>query len=702
MTTRPPDHPLAIRAEAVRLSPAAIEAFATDLPEDKGSLNALLEACIDRYDARAFTVVALAALHRSLSVDARHLVRGARLLPHPGFIAKLAARMDGEVVAALLGAVADGRLSWQKEAVALYLAAYGARERELSGYTREIVRRTRMLARRALNPEVQVLAAATALILEDRELDHLIARLPAGRMLAVVDEWTDPLLDLARKPILWGVDEDVEVTAPTTRRRAVGRIGRNDPCRCGSGKKYKRCCWSKDQERLEDSSDVPGVTRAELRQNLEAYLTRERVLTLRAHELARLDPKRVDPAFHGIILNQLIRFEELDALYNFFEAIGIDGSEGHFVDAVDAAVHAGKMDKAQAFLRLAPLPDEPWLGFSLRLLKEEIEHCPALDILEAEVRKRVDDAAVDVACDLLRSQWPSLGILVARGVAPLAGPWDRETLLEDLGLARDRLDLPALDPTEGLQDIWGFGEESELYDEDTLGAEPAYAAEAPPPRDEDTRQRLEQKETELTELRNELSFLRRKLEAQTKPASPSSASGSREAETAAHDDPRVAELRERVRRLRSELTERHAERNSLRRQLERTLKRVDKLESERTTEADEERHAEADDEQDAEPLEAPVTLSFRFPAFSKRFRSSAAAVPDPVRRRAVVITSRIAAGDEAAFRGTKRLRAARELYRQRIGREYRLLFRMHAEEIEAVDIVPRKQLERSIRELTRG
>lgn len=26
----------------------------------------------------------------------------------------------------------------------------------------------------------------------------------------------------------------------------VGKAGRNDPCPCGSGKKYKQCCWQKD------------------------------------------------------------------------------------------------------------------------------------------------------------------------------------------------------------------------------------------------------------------------------------------------------------------------------------------------------------------------------------------------------------------------------------------------------------------------
>lgn len=29
---------------------------------------------------------------------------------------------------------------------------------------------------------------------------------------------------------------------PTPRQLAKRRVGRNDPCPCGSGKKFKRCC----------------------------------------------------------------------------------------------------------------------------------------------------------------------------------------------------------------------------------------------------------------------------------------------------------------------------------------------------------------------------------------------------------------------------------------------------------------------------
>ncbi len=44
----------------------------------------------------------------------------------------------------------------------------------------------------------------------------------------------------------------------------MGRVGRNDPCPCGSGKKYKKCCMKKDEERAAasraqtDTSQTPS------------------------------------------------------------------------------------------------------------------------------------------------------------------------------------------------------------------------------------------------------------------------------------------------------------------------------------------------------------------------------------------------------------------------------------------------------------
>jgi preprotein translocase subunit SecA len=33
-----------------------------------------------------------------------------------------------------------------------------------------------------------------------------------------------------------------ETTSQAPIKREVKKIGRNDPCTCGSGKKYKKCC----------------------------------------------------------------------------------------------------------------------------------------------------------------------------------------------------------------------------------------------------------------------------------------------------------------------------------------------------------------------------------------------------------------------------------------------------------------------------
>lgn len=38
------------------------------------------------------------------------------------------------------------------------------------------------------------------------------------------------------------VIEEIKTDKPLPVRREVSKVGRNEPCPCGSGKKYKRCC----------------------------------------------------------------------------------------------------------------------------------------------------------------------------------------------------------------------------------------------------------------------------------------------------------------------------------------------------------------------------------------------------------------------------------------------------------------------------
>lgn len=57
---------------------------------------------------------------------------------------------------------------------------------------------------------------------------------------------TDPLPndnDMRELSQYFGVEKESSVPQP---QLGSPKVGRNDPCPCGSGKKYKKCCMEKD------------------------------------------------------------------------------------------------------------------------------------------------------------------------------------------------------------------------------------------------------------------------------------------------------------------------------------------------------------------------------------------------------------------------------------------------------------------------
>lgn len=57
------------------------------------------------------------------------------------------------------------------------------------------------------------------------------------------------------------------------------KVGRNDPCRCGSGSKYKRCCLPKDEAQRRASSTTAGIPAGArvVKRNVEQLLVSESV-----------------------------------------------------------------------------------------------------------------------------------------------------------------------------------------------------------------------------------------------------------------------------------------------------------------------------------------------------------------------------------------------------------------------------------------
>ncbi len=60
------------------------------------------------------------------------------------------------------------------------------------------------------------------------------------------EPWKDTVRELRLCPYGETVEEDVEILQPT--KNPFRHVGRNDPCPCGSGKKFKKCCLGRAPE----------------------------------------------------------------------------------------------------------------------------------------------------------------------------------------------------------------------------------------------------------------------------------------------------------------------------------------------------------------------------------------------------------------------------------------------------------------------
>jgi tetratricopeptide (TPR) repeat protein len=108
----------------------------------------------------------------------------------------------------------------------------------------------------------------------------------------------------------------------------MAKPGRNDPCPCGSGNKYKKCCQPKDE-----AAERAGLAEAQAKREEYAAERRQHERELRAEALARLAQAAQEDEFE----------DELDAASN----------------AVVDLVNAGKLDEAEAAARalLARYPE---------------------------------------------------------------------------------------------------------------------------------------------------------------------------------------------------------------------------------------------------------------------------------------------------------------------------------------------------------
>ncbi|HEY5298831.1 MAG TPA: SEC-C metal-binding domain-containing protein [Verrucomicrobiae bacterium] len=677
------------------------------LPADDAALDELIAEVVAANNIKSFMYVLSAAAGAERRLDARHLARGAMMFPEHRWLGKIVVRMHGDVPEHLLTAIETTRLDKVCEAAALHLIAAWCEEHRGGVLPDKLIPLARTVARK-LKPnsmdqtDLHVLGFLRALAA--RTKDAGLNTLLRQRYSDIPDvKWKlleGQALDLS-KNVMVGYSESVlEFVAEkpkktladgNTMRRAVPRLGRNEPCHCGSDKKYKHCCIGKDEERLHHSSDVAGLTQEELYAQIEEHLTVERLDKAEPFEMARLNPAKIPAALRDTYFLRLVAFNLLDRAVEALEILGwSDALKEGWEHVMFGAGRTGRRDVAERLMRLR-VPHgftEADLDFNYRLLLAGDDSARCLQLIEENARKILQTEDMEdllgLAYGVTFSKFPALGILLYRGVFPLVPPDRALASFEQLLLARDRLNLPPDDPF------------SDLLDKKLSEHEVGDAKEAAELRK--AQRSLEVKAQEVRELKDSLERLQKEiLHREQKRETPTQIAPT--AKPAPVDEQALKELRRKVEELKSALKERHHERNELRRELQKAHTDLETLQQNAAPATSDETEAADREEELLLPQDAPEIHSVRLIEFPKGFQQALAGIPRHVARATIIMAGRLAAGEPAAFVGALRLKQVPNVMRQRIGSDYRLLFRLHPDRVQVIDLINRKDLDRRLKTL---
>jgi hypothetical protein len=469
--------------------------------------------------------------------------------------------------------------------------------------------------------------------------------------------------------------------------RSAPRPGRNEPCHCGSGKKYKKCCADKDEAGT--ASPIVGMTWEQFLRDGAAQMTEEQVRALPLRDLAQLDIARLGAKPWAVAVQRFAAFRRWDlaaaALAAPVEVTARQRDDARAL-AITDALNARALDWVRG--QIAELADAeavvPAEQLRLGLLALPPETLAPLAAVAADVVKSEDRISeIELAFTLLDAV-PGLGILVARQALGADRRTESEVLLEAIEDARDVLGFEPFDP------VW------EEWD-----AMKAAAGLSTPSKESVDAARLDKETRELKaslEVESQrVAELERELKRQRAAAA---AAGSR-AQVPAESEAAAAErraLRDRLETLQAQIREQNEERAELRRKLaaggtgDAPARRVASAAPVPEPEVD-----EPDTGASADPPRRALV-----PRFARAAEDAVADVPAHVAAAAIRTVGDLAAGDTGAWRGVKQAQDLEPpLWMARVGIHHRLLFRSDGAHLEILDLVTREALMHALKRLRR-
>jgi uncharacterized protein YchJ len=458
--------------------------------------------------------------------------------------------------------------------------------------------------------------------------------------------------------VIAALPAEVEISVGGFTVRAAKQAGRNDPCPCGSGLKFKKCCADKP---VAAPSPIPGLSWDEFLAGDRMTVQHVEELDLRdlaRADLARMPAKPLAAAFR--------RFKLAHAWDHAERAVEHANDPDLREELVLELLAAGDLPRAKP--HIAKLPDDYQRAYRLDLAADPATAWTAL-LEECEAALRSGDKIVDVdlAYALLRAA-PALGVYMARACIGTLHFDDPDLLLEHVEDVRDRLDLPPTDPAWTVLDDLTDREHEAKPDDDKL------------------RSSLQESSARVDQLERSLSAMRAELDA-ARTKSPAALARTPEAEKPSGLEQRVHELEALIR-----------EGNAERRELRDKLRAADVAKDEGHRARRAEAPAETDDAE-TEAIE-PGARNIAIPRFDRRVIDAFAEVPQQVASEAMRTIGTLSAGDGFAWRGVKQAKdMARPVLMARVGIHHRLIFRVDAGVMDVLDLITREQLLTTLKRL---
>ncbi|MFT7624524.1 MAG: hypothetical protein ACI9WU_003712, partial [Myxococcota bacterium] len=628
--------------------------------ENEEALTAALTVAAERRDQHLVTLLAFAlGERRGLTLaEAMPLLPEVMRLDH---MVGLLGLVTEAPIAMVLAALDEGRLSSEREAVAVMAAGLLGGEEARSDVSRWI----RILWQRAVGPEARMMLVAAAGEVGD---EHARAAVRSDEMSARARDtqvtWIRELLD---RP-LEALDEvePAHVTSGFTVRRTVPRIGRNEPCPCGSGKKYKKCCLKADSKRMADPSPVPGMTMQEYRTKPPPEMSTAEIRAMRPAEIAQLDLSQLTGSQLAVAFQQASVFREwslagkaLDAMDGRTDLPHDWSADDYRMELIDEASMANRYDVVQEH---ASRVDEPMDGEITLGLALAFDAPDALDQLESCAQRAMTDSGQGIALAFaLLARHRALGILVSRAVLDPGRLLDADTLLGEVEEARAHLNLP---PDDIGWDLLQWLERRQM--EEGISSLSVAVNEKLAAQLAKVHLDAEQKDAEVTRLERELrrrTAALEKIQAESVSATPPTQSASPVPDSGASE--RLSALRTKVSELKGQISEGNSERRRLRAEL-----------SDLAIEASEQPDQVEDEDDGLEnDVAEPVSRVPLVPVWTAEARSDLTRLASGASARAIGLAGALGARDAAGWSQVKQLASLEGVMSARVGLGHRLLFR---------------------------